>query len=405
MGPLGPDKPGGGKLASETDTPADVPAGWDEFRRQMPVSERWAYFDHAAVCPLPRPTQVAVSRWAEEAATDGDTGYPRWSAKVEELRESAAAMLGADSEEIALVRNTTEGINLVAEGFPWQPGDNVVTLADEFPSNQYPWINLADRGVETRRVPTEGGKVDLDSLVDACSHRTRIITVSWVSYSSGWRNDVDRLAAIAHRCGALLFLDAIQALGVFPLDVGRTPVDFLAADGHKWLLGPEGAGIFFTRREHLDLLRPVGVGWNSVVHANDFSRIELTLKPTAARYEGGSQNTAGMIALGASLRLLARFGPDALGRRILDLTDLACQRLAEIGAVVLSDRRPQQKSGIVVFDLPGRDLPAVRLRCLEQGVVLSHRAGRLRISPHAYNNPADVDRLIDALGRASEAGR
>jgi cysteine desulfurase/selenocysteine lyase len=218
-----------------------------------------------------------------------------------------------------------------------------------------------------------------------------------VSYSSGWRNDVDRLAEIAHGCGALLFLDAIQALGVFPLDVRRTPVDFLAADGHKWLLGPEGAGIFFTRREHLDRLRPIGIGWDSVVHAHDYGRIELVLKDSAARYEGGSKNTSGMIALQASLRLLARFGARALAARIGEITDLACRRLAEIGAVIVSDRSVEHRSGIVAFELPGKEPNEVRRRCLEAGVVLSCRAGRLRISPHAYNDPSDVDRLIEAL--------
>lgn len=370
---------------------------WDEFRRQMPVSAKWAYFDHAAVAPLPEPARAAVARWAKEAADDGDISCGAWGRQLDALRELSARMIGAEPAEIALVRNTTEGINLVAEGFPWQPGDNVVTLADEFPSNQYPWMSLADRGVEARRVPTDEGIVDLDRLAAACDDRTRIVAVSWVSYSSGWRNDVDRLAALAHDCGALLFLDAIQALGVFPLDVGRTPVDFLAADGHKWLLGPEGAGIFFARQEHLDLLRPIGVGWNSVVHDHDFSRIELILKDSAARYEGGSPNTAGMVALGASLRLLARFGPERLARRILQITDLARQRLAGIGALVRSDPRPEHQSGIVIFDVPGQASETVRQRCLEKGVVLSCRAGRLRISPHAYNNRSDVDRLIDAL--------
>jgi selenocysteine lyase/cysteine desulfurase len=273
-----------------------------------------------------------------------------------------------------------------------------VTLADEFPTNQYPWLQLADRGVETRRVPVDDGRVDLARLAGACDRRTRIVTLSWVSFSSGWRNDLDRVAEIAHRHGALFFLDAIQGLGVFPLDVTKTPVDFLSADGHKWLLGPEGAGIFFLRREHLNLLRPVGVGWNSVVDEHNFSRIDLTLKDTAARYEGGTQNTPGLIGLGASLGLLVEHGAEAISRRVLELTDLACARLAQAGALVRSDRRPEHKSGIVVFDLPGRDPEAIRRRCFQQGVVLSCRAGRLRISPHAYNDPSDIDRLIAAVG-------
>lgn len=363
----------------------------------MPVTHRWAYFDHAAVAPMTGPARDALIKWADDATCNGDTRYPDWIESAERLRASAARMIGASLEEVALVRSTTEGINFVAEGFPWQPGDNVVTRADEFPTNQYPWLHLADRGVETRRVPTDEGRIDLDRLAAACDQRTRIVTVSWVAFASGWRHDVDQLARLAHDRGALLFLDAIQGLGVFPLDVGKTPVDFMAADGHKWMLGPEGAGIFFTRREHLDLLRPVGVGWNSVVGAGDYSRIELVFKDTAARYESGSPNTAGFTALGASLDLLAQFGPEAISRRVIEITDLACRRLEEIGAVVHSDRSEEHKSGIVIFELPGRDPQVLRQRCLEQNVALSCRNGRLRISPHAYNNAADVDRLIEAL--------
>ncbi|OHB66648.1 MAG: hypothetical protein A2V70_13335, partial [Planctomycetes bacterium RBG_13_63_9] len=323
--------------------------------------------------------------------------YPEWAGKIDELRTLAAAMIGAETDEIALLRNTTEGINLVAEGLPWRPGDNVVTRADEFPSNQYPWMNLADRGVETRRVPIDGGVLDWDRLAAACDDRTRIVTISWVAYANGWRHDLDRLAQIVHDCGALLFLDAIQGLGVFPLDVRQTPIDFLAADGHKWLLGPEGAAIFFARREHLDLLRPLGIGWNSVVGAHDFHRIELVLKDSAERYEGGSPNTAGLLALRASLELLGQFPQEAIAQRVLEISDLACRRLQEIGGAIESDRREAHKSGIVTFALPGRDPETMRQKCLQDGVVLSCRAGRLRISPHAYNDASDVDRLIEAL--------
>ncbi len=378
-------------------TALQSPDPWAEFRRQMPIAERWAYFDHAAVAPLPCPSRDALLLWASQAAEQGDTVWPQWSQRVEQARRLAARLIGADPDEIALVRSTTEGISLVAEGFRWQPGDNVVTLDNEFPSNQYPWMNLAERGVETRRVATVEGRVDLDRLNAACDARTRIVSISWVGYASGWRSNLDELAELAHRRGALLMVDAIQGLGAFPLDVGRTPLDFLAADGHKWLLGPEGAGLLFVRREHLDRLRPLGVGWHSVVHASDYNRIALELKPTAARYEGGSQNMAGFIALAESLELLLHFGAESIGRRILEITDLACQRLAAAGCPIASPRQGDHRSGIVLFETPGRDPTQVRMQLERAGIVVRLRAGKLRISPHAYNNEQDIDRLIEGL--------
>lgn len=370
---------------------------WADFRRQMPVTGRWAYLDHAAVAPLSAPAARAMQEWIGDLTENGDVGWSRWEARVEQVRRQGAALVGADPAEIALIRNTTEGISLVAEGFPWQAGDNVVTLADEFPSNVYPWLNLASRGVETRRVAVDQGRVDLARLAEACDGRTRMIAVSWIGYASGWRNDVDELVELARSKGAYLFLDAIQGLGVFPLDVRATPVDFLAADGHKWLLGPEGAGLLFVRREHLDLLRPLGVGWNSVVQAHNFTHIEPVWKTSAARYEGGTCNMAGIMGLGASLELLARYGCPAISARTLELTDLACERLTAIGATVCSDRDPRHASGIVSFEMPGQSSTQVRQKCLQHSVALGSRAGRVRISPHAYNDADDIERLIRAL--------
>jgi cysteine desulfurase / selenocysteine lyase len=378
-------------------TPADD-SRWDDFRRRMPAAAEWAYFDHAAVAPIPRPTAEAIAIWAREAAELGGAGWLKWKARREALRERAAQLVGAGADEIALVRSTTEGINLVAEGFPWQTGDNVVTLADEFPSNLYPWMNQARRGVETRRVPTDNGRVDLDRLADACDNRTRIVSISWIGYASGWRNDLAAIAEMAHRRGALFFLDAIQGLGAFPLDVRRAPVDFFAADGHKWLLGPEGAGLFYIRREHLDRLQPIGVGWNSVAHSSDFTHIELKFKDSAARFEGGSSNMVGFAGLDASLELLMSLDIAAIGERILVITDLACRRLTEAGAVIQSHRDdPEHCSGIVLFDWPGEDPQSLRRHLLDRKILVSARADRLRISPHAYCSEADIERLVDGL--------
>ncbi len=383
--------------------PAKTP-DWNEFRRQMPVVERWSYFDHAAVAPLPLAAQDAICGWLQGATRDGDTVWPQWVRELEQARATAAGIINSETDEIAFVANTTTGITFIAEGLPWQPGDNVVTLANEFPSNQYPWLNLASRGVETRRIVVNDTGVDLRSLAEAMDSHTRLVSVSWVGFATGWRLNLDEVAALVHARDSLLFVDAIQGLGVFPLDVRQTPIDFLAADGHKWLLGPEGAGLLFIRREHLDRLRPINVGWNSVAQGSDYSRIELNLRPSAARYEGGSHNLVGTIALGASLQLLTTFGlgprQSAIGHRVLELTDRACDQLADCGAHIVSRRDAEHSSGIVAFDWPGCDPQLLRKHCLANQVALSSRGGHLRISPHAYINADDIQRLVDVLRSA-----
>ncbi len=371
-----------------------------QLREAMPIASRWVYFDHAAVAPISGPAADALRLWLEESVQHGDTRWLDWAQKLSETRVLAAGLLGAEVGEIVLVPNTTVGINLVAEGLDWQVGDNVVTLDDEFPSNIYPWLNLAGQGVETRRVPTTDGRVDLDQLADACDGRTRVVSVSWVGYANGCRRDLRAIGEIAHRHDALFFVDAIQALGVFPLNVAEVGIDGLAADGHKWLLGPEGAGIAYLSQASLARLRPTGVGWQSVQHAHDFSRIELKLKPTADRYEGGSHNMPGFLSLGASIDLLVSLGIENVAAAILDFTDTACEQLTNLGAMIYSPRTGVERSGIVSFTLPDRDPDVVRKHCFHQGVALNCRAGRLRISAHAYNDQGDLGKLVDALESA-----
>jgi cysteine desulfurase / selenocysteine lyase len=380
-------------------------ATWSAFRQQMPVTDRWAYLDHAAVAPLPRPAAEAMQRWAQEAATEGDTVWATWSRRLHEVRQRLAGLLNARPAEVALVPNTTAGIGLVAEGFPWRDGDNVVTLDNEFPSNLYPWLNLEGRGVQTRRVSCEDGRVDVERLIAAMDERTRIVSVSWVGYASGWRLNVGELAERVHRSGALLMLDAIQGLGVFPLDVQATGVDFVAADGHKWMLGPEGAGVFYLKHEHLNRLRPFGVGWHSVVQSSDFQHVDFVLRDEAARYEGGSANIVGFLGLGASLDLLAQLGLTAkvspLADRVLEVTGEAVERLLVHGAKLRFERDETHDSGIVTFSLPGHDPQQVRAACLRGGVAVSVRGGGVRISLHAYNNLDDIDRLLACLPEAT----
>ncbi len=370
---------------------------WAWWRSQMPICQKWAYFDHAAVGPLCQPAAEAISTFVQEATELGDTAWPRWASRVEQTRASAAELIGADTAEIGLLPNTTAGINLVAEGFPWQPGDNVVVPEGEFPSNLLPWLNQQERGVEVRIVPRRGEEVHTADLINHVDNATRIIAVSWVGFASGYRIDVASLVEQAHRRGVLVFLDAIQALGIYPLDVRQVPVDFLAADGHKWLLGPEGAGIAMIRREHLQRLRCATVGWNSSKQPHQFSQTELELRDDAARFEGGSANMVGLAALGASLDMFLavnrEFGPDAIGRRVTLLAEELDRRLQRLGVSTRLPAEPQRRSGIVTFDVPGIEPAAFRNLALERGVVLSCRDGGVRASLHAYHDDDDLNRL------------
>jgi selenocysteine lyase/cysteine desulfurase len=370
---------------------------WSGLREQFPVTRKWAFFDHAAVAPLSAPARRAMNEWADDLTENGDADHRRWVVRVEEIRRLAGRLLNADPLDVAFVKNTSEGIGIVAEGFPWQPGDNVVTAAEEYPANVYPWQNLAHRGVKVRLVPSQGNRVALDDLASSIDKNTRLLTISYVEFASGFRNDLAALASLCRERGVAFFVDAIQGLGVFPLDVQQIPIDFLAADGHKWLLGPEGAGLLYARREWVERLHPVGIGWNSVIGSGNFSRLDFRLKPHAGRWESGSLNVAGISALGASLELLLQIGIPAVGEHILELTEHLCEGARRLDIEVFSSRRPGEQSGIVSLLPPGKDVGALVRQCKEQGIVVNHRAGRLRVSPHCYNTTEEIDRLLEVL--------
>jgi selenocysteine lyase/cysteine desulfurase len=370
---------------------------WEQFRSQFPVTRHWAFFDHAAVAPLPTPAVDALKEYADDLAANGIASVGRWVNRVKQVRQLAAHLLNADPASVAFIKNTSDGINWVAEGFPWKSGDNVVLAAEEYPSNQYPWMNQAHRGVSVRSVKSRGSRVAIDDLRAAMDDRTRIVALSFVEFASGFRNDLDAIGSMCRERGVYFFVDAIQGLGVLPFDVRRSPVDFLAADSHKWLLGPEGIGVFWIRTDLIDMLHPVGVGWNSVVDGLDFGKIDYRLKPGADRWEGGAPNVGGIHAMGASLQLLLDAGVAELEKRILTLTDYLCERASRAGVEVFSSRLMGEKSGIVSLLTPGRNPDELKHRCRAAGVIVNQRSGRLRLSPHAYNTVEEIDRFLAAL--------
>lgn len=369
---------------------------WADFRNHFPVCNHWAFLDHAAVAPISGPAVRALDEYARSLAENGIATVRDWLTRIGHVRHLAAQLVHAPSaDDVYFVPNTTHGIGVVAEGFPWRAGDNVVLPAEEYPSNQYPWMNLRDRGVEVRSVPSRGNRVAVDDIRAAVDDRTRILAISAVEFASGFRNALDDLGTLCRSRGVFFFVDAIQALGAFPIDVQATPIDALSADGHKWMLGPEGAGIGYVRREWVERLHPFGVGANSVVNPYAFSTIDFTLKPHAGRWEGGAYNVPGIAALGASLELLLEVGIEQISRRITELTDHLCARAESAGLQVFSSRQPGEKSGIVSLLKPGVAPEAVMKRCRAEGVIVTSRAGRVRVSPHAYNTEEELDRFVE----------
>jgi cysteine desulfurase / selenocysteine lyase len=371
---------------------------WDAFRSHFPVTRRWAFFDHAAVAPIPDTAAAELARYAHVVGENGIAGVLDLVAGTNRVRSLAAQLINApDVNDVCFVPNTTVGIGLVAEGFPWKAGDNVVLAAEEYPSNQYPWLNLQTRGVEVRQVPSRGNRVSIDDISAAMDANTRVLSASAVQFASGFRADLDALGELCRSRGVFFFVDAIQALGVFPIDVQGTPIDALAADGHKWLLAPEGAGFAYVRREWVDRLHPIGVGAHSVVRPFEYSTIDFTLKPHAGRWEGGALNVPGLWALGASLDLLLNAGIPNVAARVLELTDYLCERVKSVGCEVFSCRDGEARSGIVSFTKPGHDQKALMKRCRDAGVIVNCRADRLRASPHCYNTLEEIDRLAEVL--------
>jgi selenocysteine lyase/cysteine desulfurase len=304
-----------------------------------------------------------------------------------------AALVGAEPAEVAFTGNTTEGLAIVSEGFPFRPGDNVVTSAEEYPSNIYPWLALARDGVATRMVPSRDGRVEVTDLLEAMDRRTRLVSISLVQWTTGYRLDLDRLGAACRERGVALCVDAIQGIPGTIVDLARAPVDFLATGGHKWLMGPQGSGFVVIRRAWLERLRPRVVGWHSVTTPYQNPAIHPVLRPTAERFEGGTHATGAILALGASAGLWLELGPEAVARRIEERAERVRELAVRHGWRIAGSIEPGARSGIVGLEKDGIDPDEVVGRARREGVVLVQRRGRVRVAAHVWNSDEDLERL------------
>jgi len=366
---------------------------WLQYADEFPVRRNLIYLNHAAVAPLCRPAAKAMKWLASDAMEFGSLHYSQWMETYDGLRRAAARLMGADPGEIALVKNTSEGIATIAIGIDWRSGDKIVAFREEFPANYYPWKKLEETGVQVEWL----SYLDpLDRIDEAC-RGARLLAISFVQYLSGHRVDLEAIGEICHRHGCAFLVDAIQGLGAFPVDVRKAHIDALAADGHKWLLGPEGCGILFVSQAFQDSVRPVELGWTNVAGYADYSSRDMTLRPDAGRYECGTLNTIGCYGLRASVQFLLDVGVENVAPAVQRLGDQIAAGVQARGYEVLGNRTPANGAGIVSFRKNGLTAVEIVHRLKDVRITAAPRQGWVRVSPHFYISPEDIARTLEAL--------
>ena len=369
---------------------------WNDWRQEFPIVERLIHFNHAGVSPVSRRVAQAVTTFIAQATVVDRTVYAQWEARGDAVRAAFARLIGAQADEIAFVKNTSEGLSLVASGLDWRPGDNVIAVDGEYPSNIYPWFGLRRWGVETRLVVPVQGRVRADDVRTLIDGRTRLLSVSLVDWNTGGRTDLAALGTLCRERRLLFCVDGIQGVGALQVDVERDGIDCLAAGGHKWLLAPEGCGGLFVSRRVVDRLQSVLHGWKSVTDADTYLPYHFTPRPDAAKFESGTPPQLGLHALGAAVDLLLEVGVPSIEQRILEMTERLADGLRARGADIVSPRAPDARSGIVVFRLGDHpDRLAAELNA--RGCVVRMRGGGIRVAPHFYNNEDDIARFLDIL--------
>lgn len=363
---------------------------------EFPLTDELIYLNHAAVAPWPKRTGDAVIKFAEQNTRFGSHFYLDWLNKEAELHTQLQTLLNAPSaDDIALVKNTSEALSFVAYGLTWQPGDNIVSSNEEFPSNRLPWESLADQGVEFRQADLHGADAPEDALFALVDGNTRLLTISSIQFASGLRMDLERIGEFCKRRGILFCIDAIQSLGAVQFDVQAYQADFVMADGHKWMFGPEGLGVFYTTPEARNKLKLTQYGWHMMKDIHNYENQPWEAHPSARRFECGSPNMLGIHAYSASLSLLLETGMPAIEAQVLEKSGYLTDAIDKNGQLVLlSAKQNRIKSGIVVFKHRTVANEVLYQHLQKNGVVCALRGGGIRFSPHFYNTFEELDRAL-----------
>lgn len=370
------------------------------IEQEFPLTDEWHYLNHAGVGPWPRRTSEAIQAFAEENLQQGAAEYPRWNKLEAQLRQQLAEFINAPSSaDIALLKNTSEGLSMVAHGFPWSQGDNVVISDQEFPSNRVVWESLSTYGVETRQVPIDISDPE-QALMNACDSHTKMLSISNVQYASGLRMDLVRIGEFCKQKNIAFCVDAIQGLGVFAHDVQAMHIDFLCADAHKWLLGPEGIAVFYCDAKWRDRLALHEFGWHMVENPHDFNQVQWIPAKNGQRFECGSPNMLGVHGFAASLSLFNEVGMDIIESRILERTEFFFEQLGNKHDLeCLTDPKQGRYAGIVVIRNKNKSAADLFPELMKQKIVCAERGGGIRFSPHFYTPLSALSFAIEAMAK------
>lgn len=382
-------------------TIAEILANEELRRHEFPVAGDSVFLAHAGVSALPRRAAQAISDYTRLASEhDQEEAYA--GEKITQARAAAAALLKAAPGEIALVGPTSLALSFVASGLHWRKGDNILIYQDDYPSNVYPWMALVEQGVEVRFLNVrELGRIRTIDVLGQVDENTRLVALASCHFVAGWRLDLAAIGAGLHKRGILFCVDAIQTLGAFPTTVEH--VDFLAADAHKWLLGPCASGVLYVRRDLQERLRPTVFGWHNVRCPDYVAQDTLSFRPDGRRYEAGSANLLGLAGMHAAMELLLGIGIDNIAAELLRKRAWLVPALQGRGLEVLqADAPPANASSIVTFHRPGGDMPALHRKLTNADIVTSLRADRsgrryIRLSPHFYNTDAELARVVELV--------
>ncbi|HKP68207.1 MAG TPA: aminotransferase class V-fold PLP-dependent enzyme [Pyrinomonadaceae bacterium] len=369
------------------------------IRASFPVALSGVYLNTAAVGPLPTSTVDAVSAQLNDVSENGSSNFDDWLETKERVRGLVASMLGGRASDVAFTRNTSDGLCAVASGLDWKAGDNIVSFASEFPANYYPWRTVRDRfDVELRLCRELNGRIDIDELCSLIDGRTRLVAVSAVQYSSGFRLDLERIGEVARSRGSLFAVDIIQSFGAMNLDLPSQFVDIAAGASYKWLCAPEGCGIFYINERARERVAASSHGWMSVEHPWNFCDRDQNTKGDARVWETGMGGTAMLCGLEASLRLLSETGLDSIAKYLSELTDFLCEIAPTTRYDIVSSRADSEKSQIVCLrPLNGRTSDEIVAQLKREQITVSSRCGLLRVAPHFFNTFDDIETFVEAL--------